>query len=1438
MNIDSCTLRILSNQQTLGTGFLVGRDLVVTCAHVIEAAAGGTIQAQMLGQSEILYAQVIPDLYRDPDHGDIAFLRLAHPPGNLKPLRLGEAQNSRSGNPFQAFGYPRVGAVEGIYARGEILGRVTENGQDLLQLRSSELKQGHSGAPVLDERRGIVIGMVVSVYQSDSSGRLRDTAFAIPSETLWQVCSEIKPLEICPYLGLQSFTVETAQYFFGREALADKLLGVLRGGSRFLAVLGPSGSGKSSVVQAGVLRALKEDRLPGSEKWAQITMRPADDPFQQMRAEGLDPINIDQYLKSHNGYERVVIFLDQFEELFTFCPDELRGRFVRDLVAALENSKLILIISMRDDFYSAFHAKAAPLAQSEHLKIENVPGTLGQKELVAMIERPAESVGLELEEGLTELILNDVATQDETRSAILPLLEFALTQLWVKRREGLLTHERYNEIGGVTGSLARWADDAYDALVKEDQTLAESLLTDLVYLGDKTEGLPDTRRRRALEEFDDPTRRVIKHFADRRLLVTNRETVELIHDTMLREWGRFGKWLDENRDFLTWRQKLAERYEEWKAGRAELLRGRELAIAQDYRAQRSKDLDELGEYISRSERQVKQTNLLVFGLVVFAFLILGAFGVFAWDQRNNVLSAQATTTAGIATQAEALAHEEQALQTAQVESTRAAAESTRVAHAQGTALANEILATQGAQQADQQEFLKISENLSSVAGSTIDTNYTRGLLLGVESYRLLEVHDLSQGQFPDALPALLDKMPRGFIRTLHLFSGPVRKILYAPNGKRMVSLSDTIDLWNTEVPSAPTLVKDWEHPTSKPSDVTFSPDSKLMAVGYEDGHVDLWAVSTSKVTNLKTLNDFSSQSAAQIKVAISADSSILAVSGNKTIRIWDISNPSAPQSIGRVAIPHEISDAGVDINYLGFVPESSSHFLVSGGEDGYLHIWNLTKYSNNPPRFEGNPFPFDTGTPVVAISSKHLLVADKRFIRVFFLLNDDREFAGAFSYAAVHQGVIEKMILSPDSKKLYTTAQDGMIAEWDLTDPRHMKFIRKFGGPLNRLSSMAFHPGGDFIAVGDNNSSIGIWNLPQQEMAHIWDSQILNGANITDVAYSPKWNFLAVGNDKGEIVLQDISDLFDIKERRTTSIRNPIRHIAFNPAETALLFLGDFTSDAFEPAGYRRDLDRLEYNTNEFLFGTNTAEIFAAGDTYILAGDSDHGKISIFHWDISKLDIIKGSGPIRPNECPFRDVAFARNGSLAAVATCNVQLWDFSDGQEPSLIAELEALEPGGVALNAEGSLLASANGNNSISIWKIVPDKNNEATLLATRSAHASEITSVSISPDGKTLASGGADRTVILWDITNPEHPSQRVVLSGHTSAVLNGGLFFKDSNTLISASKNEVILWDIDPQSWIKKACDIAGQNLSQQEWQQFVGSVIPYHETCPGQPVPEN
>ena len=1417
-------LCILKNGRTIGTGFLASADLVVTCAHVV--AKDEAIQVQFAGRTEILSARLVPEYYREPDKGDVAFLRLEKSPAGMIPPRFGAARQSLSGNKIWAFGYPRVGAVEGAHALGEVLGMVTENEQDLLQLRSKELRQGHSGAPVFDEKRGAVIGMVVSVYKSDASGKMRDTAYVIPSETLWQVCPEIQSSETPPYIGLQNFTAENSRFFFGREALLEKLFAVLRGGCRFMAMFGPSGSGKSSVLRAGLLPALEKGQLPDSQKWAQIVMRPVDNPFDQMKAAGLDSFDIKAYIEAHAGVERIVLLIDQFEEMFTLCPDELRKRFLNELANALDNSRLILILSMRDEFYSAFNAKAATLAESEYLRIENVPGTLKRNELMAMIKQPAAAVGLALEDGLPELIVKDLLTKTgEARSSSLPLLEFALTQMWEKRRDGWLTHDAYQSIGGVTGSLGRWADDAYSDLPKEDRTLAENLLTSLVHLGDESQGLPDTRRRRNLSDLanSESAQRVITHFANRRLIVTSNDVVELIHDAILYEWNQFSVWLNENRAFLTWQQKVSERYREWAAGKGELLSGRDLTIAQDFWAKRRVglvevvDLEKLGSYISLSVKKIRRVRFLMTATIILAFMLLAGVGLSAWDQRNNALNSQATVIVGMATQTAALANEKNALATAQ-------AESTRVAEAQAAANVFEGLAGENEKLAKEEALRKLSEKLSAQALSVVNTNYSQALLLGVESFRLLEENELVQGKTPDTLPQLLEKVPAGLMGTqMYPPSGVVRKVVFSPSGNLMVTLSDTTDVWDSSDPLSPVLLTTWKNGLNiKATDVVFSSDGTSMVLGYADGHVELWAIAGADITRVVTLEAFTGSTSTDLKVAVSIDKSLLAVGGNGTILIYDISDiDDQPEEIGHVSHPHE----GKEVEYLWFDPNYQNSFLVSGGGDGSFHVWDLRKeYTPTKPY---RSIPRHHGVADLAVSSEYTIIAGEDSLYI------NSSFKKAFSpfmtiaYSEYHHGFVQTMMINSSNTRLYTAGQDGVIVEWDIADPYRVKFVKSYSGHTSRMSSAAFHPSGKFIVSGSDDSKLVSWNIDSEPIPIIWRNSIRPASSITDIAFAPNKNLLAVGEENGLVVLWDITNPSNLSASYRHFIKVPIAHVVFSPDETAFMFLSGSTN-AYRSTGYL--MQNLEYFLDpRKIFELNTADILAGTSSYVLAGEIGDGTLKVFQWNVEG-NVTREHDPIFVDACPFRDYAYAGDSALVAVATCGLQLWNFPGDGPPSMIRGFGSSNPLAVDLSKDGALLANANADNTFSLWEI-PSSGDPQILSTKDSGHLSPVDSVSIDESQQILVTGGDNPSMVYWNIADPTNPIQRFVLTGHTSKVLNGGVFFSsDNNTLISASRDEVILWDVNSDSWIEKACRIAGRNFTHEEWKQFVGEEVPYHLTC--------
>lgn len=622
-DLTSGIVRILdSNRKTVGTGFVVAEDLAVTCAHVISEAAppkdghaGADVELVFRAGGGRALASVVQEWLRPAEAEDVAFLRLKEPlPEGVRPLPLGSSQGA-SGHLFQTFGFPSASPEEGIRGDGHILGETLMQSMRVLQLSSPQITPGFSGAPVFDKATSRVMGMVNAIAPQDGYGRLAETAFMIPAETLRLICPCLVLSDDQPYLGLSAFKESDAEFFFGRSREVERLLDALRREPRFLAVLGPSGSGKSSVVQAGLIPELRRGGLPGSDRWGFITARPGERPLQNLEAAGLARADgglvgaVRCWLEKNPEKTRLVLILDQFEEIFAAASPADAADFLRQLQSLLEaDLPLTLMLIMRDDFFSRL-GREAPSALFEWVQMGfvHISAALEECEIAEIIEGPAEKVGLKFEEGLVGVLVRDVLAGGERagRSTILPLLEFALTQLWMRRREGYLTHEAYLSIGGVTGSLTQWADQAYQSLAQEGLgDSARRVLTELVNLGDERQGVPDSRRRRSIEDFgSDPaeTGKVIKRLADARLVATSfdrqskKESVEIIHETLIREWGRMRQWLREDRSFLSWDQEMEKRAAAWEEGgrdEGRLLRGVDLTEAESWREKRGVDLGE------------------------------------------------------------------------------------------------------------------------------------------------------------------------------------------------------------------------------------------------------------------------------------------------------------------------------------------------------------------------------------------------------------------------------------------------------------------------------------------------------------------------------------------------------------------------------------------------------------------------------------------------------------------------------------------------------------------------------------------------------------------------------------------------------------------------------------------------------------------------------
>jgi WD40 repeat protein/DNA-binding CsgD family transcriptional regulator len=476
----------------------------------------------------------------------------------------------------------------------------------------------------------------------------------------WAVARAGRPVERCPFKGLAPFESADARFFFGRERLVADLVARIVG-TTCVAVVGPSGSGKSSAVRAGLLPALASGVLPGSETWSQVLLRPGSTPMAVLRRamhDGAarlaipvaDDATIAELQDGLTTTTRLVVTVDQFEEVFTLCRVEAeRAAFIEALVALAEDGQAhtVVVLVLRADFYgrcASYPGLARLLGEGTVLV-----GPPMADEIERAIDAPARAAGLRVEPHLTTDLVRDVTGEP----GALPLLSTTLLDLWSRRDGRVLRAATYRQIGGVSGAVARLAEAAYGRLDADQQAVARGVLLRLAAVG---EGNVVVRRPVPLADFDadhDPdVGHVLTVLADARLITVDDGSVEVAHEALLRDWPRFSDWLESDREGRRLHEHLAHAAREWLDAHedsGELLRGARLAATMEWAGGHDVELNALERRFlaasrSAAEREIvreRRTNrrlrwLLTgtVGLLVVA-LVTGSFALVQLDRAET-----------------------------------------------------------------------------------------------------------------------------------------------------------------------------------------------------------------------------------------------------------------------------------------------------------------------------------------------------------------------------------------------------------------------------------------------------------------------------------------------------------------------------------------------------------------------------------------------------------------------------------------------------------------------------------------------------------------------------------------------------------------------------------------------------------------------------------
>lgn len=470
-----------------------------------------------------------------------------------------------------------------------------------------------------------------------------------------------------PYRGLFPFEEKDADIFFGRQKFITHINNAVEN-QNIVAVIGPSGSGKSSVINAGLIPYLRQNGT-----WLILHIRPGKEPFQNLagalvpllepemsKVRSLEEVNYiaealkekkmtlaqicDRLIQEQDSGTRLLLFIDQFEELYTLSPEqETQLPFLDQILSTADdqNNQAKLIFSLRADFLSQAltYRPFADALQNAGVML----GPMNREELRQAIELPIVGSGVSFEPGLVERILDDVGLEPGN----LPLLQFAITLLWDRQVRGRLTHQAYKEIGRVEGALARYADEKYNNLKPDEKKQARRLFVQLVQPGGGTE---DTRRLATLTELGEINWEIVRRLANARLVVTNQspgpikeETVEVAHEALISDWGRLRNWMKEDRAFRSWQEQLRISLGKWiddPQDSGTLIRGGLLEEANSWLIRRQEDLSKPEyQFIMASLASRRRNQQLRRVLVVVSVIVAFSMAYFAYQSKISAASA-------------------------------------------------------------------------------------------------------------------------------------------------------------------------------------------------------------------------------------------------------------------------------------------------------------------------------------------------------------------------------------------------------------------------------------------------------------------------------------------------------------------------------------------------------------------------------------------------------------------------------------------------------------------------------------------------------------------------------------------------------------------------------------------------------------------------------